>query len=252
VKVLERWGGASIQVPRAASWPINWADLGLDMVVFDCAGTVVDEGSLVYQTLMKVLEANAVPFDHKEFDAWHGANKIEVVRHFVTKQEGKSNEARVVQINDQFFQAIDLAYFNPNSTIKVMAGALPVLDAMRAAGIKVALNTGYPRKIADKLIETLGLLPHIDGSIVAEEVGYGRPYPYMIHSLMKTFGFQDARRIGKVGDTVRDVEEGRNAGCGFVVGVLSGADGAEALSKAGADIVIKSVADIFLTKNVSN
>ena len=72
--------------------------------------------------------------------------------------------------------------------------------------------------------------------MTAEDVGDGRPYPYMIFKLMKyeiastssnaqihslakwsphrDFHKKDVRRVVKVGDTVRDIEEGANAGVG--------------------------------------
>ena len=54
------------------------------------------------------------------------------------------------------------------------------------------------------------------------------------------WGFQ----VAKFGDTVNDIKEGRNAGCGLVVGVLSGADSALDLYDAGADIVVPDVTHI--------
>ena len=41
--------------------------------------------------------------------------------------------------------------------------------------------------------------------------------------------------------SVKDIEEGRNAGCGLVIGVLSGADNEEKLMNAGADIVVDKI-----------
>ena len=49
----------------------------------------------------------------------------------------------------------------------------------------MCLNTGYPRHVAERLVSVLGL--KVDGLVVAEDVGHGRPYPYMIHHLMKQF-----------------------------------------------------------------
>ena len=51
----------------------------------------------------------------------------------------------------------------------------------------MTLNTGYTRSVAERLVDTLSLRDHIDGLVVAEDVGFGRPYPYMIHHLMKQF-----------------------------------------------------------------
>merc|ERR1719379_1450974 len=66
----------------------------------------------------------------------------------------------------------------------------------------------------------------------------------MIHRLMEQLRIEDVRRVAKVGDSVRDIEEGVNAGCGLVVGVLSGADKADALFKAGAHIVADCITDL--------
>ena len=54
----------------------------------------------------------------------------------------------------------------------------------------------------------------------------------------------NVKRVCKVGDSVRDVQEGRNAGCGLVVGVLSGADSFQELMDAGAHMVCDRVTDI--------
>merc|ERR1711981_1069923 len=94
------------------------------------------------------------------------------------------------------------------------------------------------------LVEKLGFDKVVDGYISSYDVAEGRPYPYMIHRLMERLKIENVRRVCKVGDSVRDIEEGRNAGCGLVVGVLSGADGYESLMAAGADIVVDCVTDL--------
>ncbi len=214
---------------------------GIELVVFDMAGTVVDEGGAVYRALAAALEAAGVHPDPSEFARWHGASKLEVVRHFLG---GDADPTRVDEVFAAFEAALEAAYFGPAARLAPMPGALACFAALRAAGILVALDTGYPRALADRLIERLALGPHVDGSIVSEEVGAGRPHPYMIHALLRRFGLADVRRVAKVGDTARDMEEGRNAGCGLVIGVLSGADGREALEAAGADRVLGGVAEL--------
>jgi len=84
----------------------------------------------------------------------------------------------------------------------------------------------------------------VDTWISAAQVSDGRPYPYMVHRLMEQAGVADVSSVAKFGDTVNDVKEGRNAGCGLVVGVLSGADTASQLYEAGADLVIQDVTHI--------
>ena len=166
-------------------------------------------------------------------------------RHFINLKEptDPNREATVDRLFKQFVAAIEAAYFSADSPVHPIPGVVEYFDRLRAAGIKVALNTGYPRQIADHLIKRMGFEGHIDGSLVSEEVGYGRPYPYMVHGLMKQLHIAKVQAVAKVGDTALDMEEGRNAGCTFVIGVLSGADDAPTLLKHGASAVVKTAVD---------
>eukprot|EP00735_Rhodelphis_limneticus_P000887 TRINITY_DN11420_c0_g1::TRINITY_DN11420_c0_g1_i1::g.26388::m.26388 TRINITY_DN11420_c0_g1::TRINITY_DN11420_c0_g1_i1::g.26388 ORF type:complete len:245 (-),score=104.29,sp/B7IN18/PHNX_BACC2/32.24/3e-20,HAD_2/PF13419.1/6.6e-19,Hydrolase/PF00702.21/2.7e-08,Hydrolase_like/PF13242.1/9.2e-07,HAD/PF12710.2/0.0013 TRINITY_DN11420_c0_g1_i1:10-744(-) len=222
---------------------LSLKERGIKLVVFDMAGTVVDEGGLVYDILKAAIREANIPLDEDEFNHWHGANKIEVVRHF-TKKADKESETDAIFAN--FLKGIDEAYFKEDSTIKLVEGVPELFAKLQHAGIKVALDTGYAKNIRMALQKKLGLDDKIDGGCSADEVGQGRPYPYMIYKLVKDLNIVDIRSVAKVGDTVRDIEEGLNAGCGLVMGVLSGADTEETLQKAGAHAVLKSVADITI------
>jgi len=52
---------------------------GIKLVVFDMAGTVVDEGGVVYVTLKKALRDGGLSFTEEQFDKFHGANKKEAI-----------------------------------------------------------------------------------------------------------------------------------------------------------------------------
>merc|ERR1712039_657224 len=61
---------------------------------------------------------------------------------------------------------------------------------------------------------------------------------------MRRHKIEKISQIAKVGDTARDMEEGRYAGTPHVFGVLTGADNRETLLQTGAAVVLNSVADI--------
>merc|ERR1719487_2363425 len=168
-----------------------------------------------------------------------------------SKQEYKEAEldARIVKISDNFLQAIEEQYFSDNSGVTLIDPNLEAfIRSLQAGGVKVALDTGYPARIQQGLVKKFGFDNLVDGYISSYDVREGRPFPYMIHQLMERLGVEDVRRVAKVGDSCRDVEMGRNAGCGLVVGVLSGADGAEELFAAGADVVCDYVTDLPVPK----
>ena len=66
----------------------------------------------------------------------------------------------------------------------------------------------------------------------------------MIFRAMETTGVADVRTVLVAGDTVRDVEAGRNAGVEIVVAVRTGEVGAGALAAAGPTEVLGGVVDI--------
>ena len=111
-------------------------------------------------------------------------------------------------------------------------------------GIKIALNTGYSKEFQREIVNHFNLDLHVDDFISSEEVKYGRPYPYMIHTLMSRFDIRNPKNVAKVGDTKNDMKEGVNACCGINIGVLSGFEGKDALLDSGADVVVNKITDL--------
>jgi phosphonatase-like hydrolase len=219
----------------------------IDLLVSDMAGTVVNEGGVVYQTLQRVMIEDGLDVPDDAMHPWHGAKKENVIEHFAAAQGTRPEdlEARIVKLSDNFLLAIEDSYFSDNSAVSLIDPQLPAwLGSLRAAGVKVALDTGYPARIQQGLVKKLGFDALVDGYISAYEVRDGRPFPYMIHHLMEQLGIENVRRVAKVGDSVRDIEEGHNAGCGLVIGVTSGADSAEDLLAAGADVIADVITNI--------
>jgi phosphonatase-like hydrolase len=219
----------------------------IDLMVCDMAGTTVEEGGIVYKTLQASMQKHGLSVSDEEIEPWHGAKKEAVIEHFAKKAgKAESEVASLVKECASTFEASIMdAYFSPSSKVALIdTNLMGYLKGLRAAGVKIGLDTGYPQKIQKGLIEKLGFEGEVDGYISSYDVREGRPYPYMIHQLMERMGVMDVRRVAKVGDSVRDVEEGVNAGCGLVIGVLSGADKAEDLLAAGAHIVAERVTDV--------
>jgi phosphoglycolate phosphatase-like HAD superfamily hydrolase len=84
----------------------------------------------------------------------------------------------------------------------------------------------------------------IDATISSDEVARGRPYPDMIQDLMNRLGVEDPQRVAKVGDTPADLEEGRNAGCGLVIGVTAGTHSREQLERYPHTHLIETIAEL--------
>jgi phosphonatase-like hydrolase len=138
-------------------------------------------------------------------------------------------------------------FYAEDPAVREVPGAAATFAALRRAGVKTALNTGFGREVLDGLLARLGWSgdpPAVDAVVASDEVPRGRPHPDMIRSLMAQLGVRDAARVAKVGDTPADLEEGANAGCGLVVGVTNGAFPRAALERMPHTFLIDSIADL--------
>ncbi len=101
--------------------------------------------------------------------------------------------------------------------------------------------------VQSAIMQKLRMHDLVDGFVSAEQVG-GRPLPHMIHKLMLDLNIGHVLKVAKAGDSVADVGEGKAAGVGFNIGVLSGADDGPTLRKAGADVVVKNITHVDLPR----
>ena len=97
------------------------------------------------------------------------------------------------------------------------------MNRLKRNGIRIGSTTGYNDKMMDIVVPAAkekGYEPDVWFS--PDSTGQkGRPYPYMIFRNIEALGIKKVRRVLKVGDTVSDIKEGKNAGvwsAGIVVG----------------------------------
>lgn len=205
------------------------------LLVFDMAGTTVNEQGIVYQTLYDTIKNFGLKISQEEISNWHGRNKYEVLNHYLTNDPKVSSEIRNSlkdQLHSNFDNNLKERYFN-SSNIELIHPQLPELfQKIQQKNIKIALNTGYSQEIQESIIKKLNMDEFIDDYISSEQVKFGRPYPYMIHNLMERNEIDCVQSVMKFGDTYNDILEGFNSNCLASVGVLSGADSEEKLKKA--------------------
>jgi len=229
---------ASVAPPKDTLMP------GIKLLVCDMAGTTVNEQGLVYTTLRMCMCDAGLSVSEADMCPWHGAGKSEVVAHFADREGASASAIHELEakINAQFEERLLASYMAEDSPLSLIDPTLPeYFNGLRAKGVKVGLNTGYPKVLQAALLKKLRMEEFIDGYCSAQEVVSARPSPYMVHLLMSRLRIEDCRTVAKCGDTERDMGEGLNAGCGQVIGVLSGADTTEQLLKAGAHTIAENI-----------
>ncbi len=218
----------------------------IKLAVLDMAGTTVNEDNVVYKTVQKVINDQGFPVTFEqvlEFGA--GKEKYQAIKDVLTAcTSSKEVEKVAAEAFENFKPELIKAY--AELEVKSFPGVKDTIDLLRSKGIAVALNTGYSKKIAASLLEKLDweIGRDIDALVTADDVTNGRPHPDMIFKAMEICGVSEAKNVLKAGDSVIDIEEGKNAGCALSIGVLSGAQHEEQLKAARPDHILGSVSDL--------
>lgn len=221
----------------------------IELVVFDIAGTTVYDDDAVNASFRATLAAWGIDAEPAVVNTVMGLPKPEAVRILLERYAGRRGESapaeEVNAIHEDFVRRMR-DYYASAPSLREVEGASAVFAALRRVGIKVALNTGFSRAVADVPLARLGwrVPAVIDADVASDEVPRGRPHPDMIHWLMARLDIRDARRVAKVGDTKADLEEGTNAGCGLVIGVTTGSFTREQLQACPHSHILASVADV--------
>jgi phosphonoacetaldehyde hydrolase len=250
-------------------------DLTVRLVIFDWAGTTVDHGSIAPITAL-VAAFSELGLDLTERDARGpmGLQKrdhiCELLRLPSIADQWKRTSGReptpadAMAIYERF---LPLQHVEAKRRTKLIPGMLECYAALRKLGIGIGTTTGYPRTIGESVaVAARAQGFHPDHCVFPDEVPAGRPAPWMIFRNLEATGIFPAASVVKVGDTVPDIEEGRNAGA-WSIGVTDtgseiGLDldawlalpeaerrqrsqaAGEKLLRAGAHAVVRSVADL--------
>jgi len=218
----------------------------IKLVVFDMAGTTVDEDNVVYKTIQKALQDAEFPVSLDEvlqFGA--GKEKLQAIQDILKEVFDTKDEETANKIHQSFRTLLEVAYDQLN--VKPVSGAEEVFKYLKSKGIFCILNTGYDTKTAHVLLRKLDWdqTGVVDGVVTASDVSRSRPYPDMIESAMRMAGVKDPLEVIKVGDSAIDIEEGQNAGCGLNIGITGGAQTREQLEKQGPDFVIDKLSELI-------
>jgi phosphonatase-like hydrolase len=128
--------------------------------------------------------------------------------------------------------------------VEEVPGAGGAFRALRRAGVKLALTSGFPRPLVDLLLRRLEWEDLFHATLAGDDVPLGRPAPYLIYRAMMDTEVVDVGRVAVAGDTPLDLEAGANARAGWVIGVLSGAHGLETLGATRHTHLLGSVAEL--------
>ncbi len=229
----------------------------VSMVMFDLAGTTVQDDNAVAKCLHQAALEYGLPAALSQIETRIGTNKIHLFQSLIAESQGRSvsvdelekkkDPATYEEARRLFDRYTEIMIDHYRQEVRGIPGAEDTFRWCRAHGIKVATDTGFHRDVTDAIMAGLGWVENglVDLAVDVEHVGgVGRPAPFMIHYAMRQLDVHNVNEVIKVGDTPADMLEGYHAGCRGIVGVLSGPIPLMAWGKYRHTHVIASVAEL--------
>jgi len=188
----------------------------IDLMLFDLAGTLMEDGPYAREAYRAVLEEAGLPVDLEWLRARMGRRKAEVLGDAL-ELAGRDRRGGL-ELAGRFDAAI-LEHMRRDPPV-ALPGAVDLLGELRGLGVRTGYTTGFGHATAEHIAETLGF--RFDVGAASDEVDRGRPAPDLIERAMERANVTDAARVGTAGDTPNDLKAGAAAGCRVIVGLGHG------------------------------
>ena len=216
----------------------------ISLVVFDMAGTTVEDTGLVQQSFAAADEHAGLSHNAEDkarmleyVTDTMGQSKIDVFRHL-----SGGNEEQAQSANKAFERCYGQLVRDGHCS--AIPGAEDLLTNLRSTGISTALTTGFAHETQHAILAALGWQDIADIVLCPGDGVRGRPFPDMPLTALLRTGAPSVQSMVVIGDTTSDITSGLRSGARAVVGVLTGAHDANQLRSAGATHILDSIAQL--------
>eukprot|EP01034_Spumella_vulgaris_P041412 gene41412-51280_t len=212
----------------------NFRPRRFDLIAFDWDGTLFDSTAIIVRSIQEAVRdvGGTVPSD-KEAAYVIGMALMPALAHAAPDVPPE----KYTELGNRY----RFHYLQHQDDIVLFDGVLPMLDALRARGHKLAVATGKSRRGLDDALHSVDLRGVFDGSRTADQTA-GKPHPLMLQELMAEFDVAPERLL-MIGDTTHDLQMAVNARCASV-GVSYGAHEPDAFHALQPLAVVHSVREL--------
>lgn len=202
----------------------------IELAIFDWAGTTVDYGCFApVKVFLEIFKEKGIEVTLDEARAPMGLLKIDHIKAMLSGERVRNLWIEKYK-RDWTMKDVEEMYKNfEEKLFKILADytdpvpfCIETIETLKKMGLKIGSTTGYTQEMMDivaPLAKEKGYKP--DFYITPSSVPSGRPSPYMIYKNMLELKVADSDCVIKIGDTISDIKEGRNAKV-WSIGLLKG------------------------------
>ena len=181
-------------------------DTGIECVLFDLDGTLVDTAADFQQVLDRMLDHECMPRvtgERVHQTVSDGARALVKLAFNLEEQEPEF-ASRLEQLLDLYYVQLKQTAATP------YPGMLPLLSRLENSGIPWGVVTNKPEKYSLRLLENLQLLDRCGSLICPEHVQERKPNPESLLLACQQLECNTERTV-YVGDHLRDMQAAKNA-----------------------------------------
>lgn len=177
------------------------------LVIFDWDGTLMDSERQIVKTMQAAIADLALePRDDEACKDIIGLGLKEAIARLYPGSDDR--------LLTRLVERYRYHWLNDTKGSELFPGAVPTLNALRQAGLKLAVATGKGRVGLEKVMNQTGLHGYFDISRCSDETR-SKPHPQMLHEILDKTGIENRHAL-MVGDTEYDLQMAHHAGVGPV------------------------------------
>ena len=182
--------------------------MGKKLIIFDMDGTLVNSSYTIANAINYVRgKLNLAPMDIKLIEEKVNDHTLNPAKYFyeIDNFEKKHEDWFAEYYTD-----------NHKKELALYDGILDLLVELKDNGFKLAVATNAYRSSTIESLTHLKILDLFDATVSHDEVKMGKPYPDMLHKLLKDFNL-DAKDAIFIGDGSRDEIASKRAKIDYIM-----------------------------------
>ena len=212
-------------------------------VIFDLDGTLIDSIDIYFSIVEKTLERLDLPGVSRS-RILAAAESEDFKWELVLPQEVLNRKEKIIDDAWAVINEIAPQMFADN--LDLIQGAGSIVEKLSSNGLKIGLVTSTQRKYLETKMQPLknvGVDTLFEVIITSDDIEKRKPAPDPLIACAQQLDIKPGNCV-YVGDTATDIKAGKAAGMQSV-GVLTGFDDHNSLSREFPDAIIESIADLM-------
>jgi beta-phosphoglucomutase len=140
-------------------------------IIFDLDGVLIDSGEAHWQAWRALGERIGRPLRTEQFSATFGRRNEDCIYELFGPQADRAEALRLADWKESLYRDSFAKLVRP------VAGAVELVRACFAAGVRVGIGSSAPRENLDLAVESLGIRPFVGASVSGNDVSHGKPDP---------------------------------------------------------------------------